>query len=95
MNQGWKPVFFFANGTSSKDGMGTVQSMNKSAVFGDQSSSSRVDQLRNQALNAYKLSQPKSGPVKNEKEKNSRLDAITRVRAGGYVPPKNTKSIIF
>ena len=89
MNQGWKPTFLFANGTSSKDGMGTLSTMNKSAIFGDQSSSSRVEQLKHQALNAYKLSQPKSGPVKNETEKNSRLDAITRVRAGGYVPNKN------
>ena len=89
MNQGWKPTFFFANGTSSKDGMGTVPGMNKSAIFCDQSSSSRMEQLKHRALDAYKLSQPKSGPVKNETEKNSRLDAITRVRAGGYVPHKN------
>lgn len=86
MNQGWKPVFFFANGTTSKDGM---HGMNKSAIFCDQSSSSRMEQLKHRALDAYKLSQPKSGPVKNETEKNSRLDAITRVRAGGYVPHKN------
>jgi len=75
--------------SSTSMGLGTVASMNKGHVFGDQSGSSRVDRLRNRALLAHKLSQPKSGPVKNEREKNSRLEALTRTRAGGYVaPPK-------
>ena len=85
----WQPNFFFNNGSPSTTmGLGTTQSMNKSTLFGDQSSSSRVERLKNNALREYKLSQPKSGPVKNETERNSRNDALTRVRAGGYMPPK-------
>ena len=88
----WQPKIFFKNGSPTTTmGLGITQSMNKSTLFGDQSSSSRVERLKNEALLSYKLSQPKSGPVKNETEKNSRNDALTRVRAGGYVPPAVTK----
>jgi hypothetical protein len=63
-----------------------MSSKNQS-VFQDQTSSSRVARIKANALQSYKLSQPKSGPVKDEKEVNSRTHALTRVRAGGYMVP--------
>lgn len=74
---------------------GPYTCVNKSALFSDQSGSSRVDRIKKAALDDYKKSQPKSGPVKNELGGNDRREALTRVRAGGYVPtPKigHTKS---
>lgn len=67
-------------------GLGTISGGNKSYLLSDQSSSSRIERVRKDALLKYKQTQPTSGPVKNETEKNSRLDALNRVRAGGYVP---------
>jgi hypothetical protein len=68
----------------------TPTSFNKSNLFLDQTPSSRVAKLKSQALQAEKHAYAKTGyPVKNETERNSRIDALTRVRAGGYVvPPK-------
>lgn len=63
------------------------------SVFQDQTSSSRVARIKANALQSFKLSQPKSGPVKNEKEVNSRNDALTRVRAGGYMVPSNVTKV--
>lgn len=66
------------------------------SVFQDQTSSSRVARIKANALQSFKLSQPKSGPVKNEKEVNTRNNALTRVRAGGYMVPANvTKRVTF
>ena len=64
-----------------------TSSTKNQAVFQDQTSSSRVARIKANALQSFKLSQPKSGPVKDEKEVNSRTHALTRVRAGGYMVP--------
>lgn len=63
------------------------------SVFQDQTSSSRVARIKANALESFKLSQPKSGPVKNEKEVNSRNNALTRVRAGGFMVPANVTKV--
>ena len=56
---------------------------------GDRSASSRIERIKKQALENVKTSYPQSGYVKNETEKNSRRDALARVRGGGaVVPPK-------
>jgi hypothetical protein len=56
---------------------------------GDRSASSRIERIKKQALQNVKISYPTSGHVKNETEKNSRIDALARVRGGGaVVPPK-------
>ena len=65
----------------------TVIGYNKSAILNDQSGSSRVDMLKKATLDKVKNSYPQSGYVKNETEKNSRFDALRRVRAGGSVVP--------
>jgi hypothetical protein len=62
---------------------------NKGHIFRDQSSSSRVEKIKLAALTANKRSQPTNGIVIKKDDKNSRLDALSRVRGGGYmVPPK-------
>ena len=63
----------------------------KKNLFGDQSSSSRIERLRNDALNKVKTTYPGGWNQKNSTEKNTVIDAISRVRGGGYVvPPKVT-----
>lgn len=69
-------------------GVGMIHTRKNESTFHDQSSSSRVARIKANALQSFKLSQPPSGPVKNEKEVNSRNNALTRTRAGGYMVPK-------
>jgi hypothetical protein len=61
--------------------------VNKSAVFGDQSGSSRIERMRWNAIQQVKKSHPGGYPQKNTKETNSVHSALTRVRAGGSVVP--------
>ena len=63
----------------------------KGNLFRDQSSSSRVERLKQSAMAKVKASHPKSGFVKFEHDKNSRLDALTRVRSGGAVVPQQVR----
>jgi len=70
-------------------GVQSYTAQNKGHIFRDQSSSSRVEKIKLAALIANKRSQPTNGLVIKKDEKNSRLDALSRVRGGGYmVPPK-------
>ena len=65
--------------------------LDKGNLFRDQSSSSRVERLKQAAMAKVKASHPKSGFVKFEHEKNTRLDALTRVRSGGAVVPQQVR----
>jgi len=70
-------------------GTKTYTAQNKGHIFRDQSSSSRVEKIKLAALTANKRSQPTNGIVIKKDDKNARLDALSRVRGGGYmVPPK-------
>ena len=70
-------------------GIQPYTAQNKSYIFRDQSSSSRVERIKQAAITANKLAQPTNGIIVKKDEKNSRLDALSRVRGGGYVvPPK-------
>ena len=60
---------------------------NKCNLFSDQSSSSRVNKLKRDAIN-LSASFPNSGLLhKNNTEHNSVINALSRVRGGGYVVP--------
>ena len=70
-------------------GTKSYTAQNKGHIFRDQSASSRVEKIKLAALTANKRSQPANGIVVKKDDKNSRLDALSRVRGGGYVvPPK-------
>jgi hypothetical protein len=72
-------------------GTQSYTAQNKGYIFRDQSSSSRVDRLKRQAQTAYDRSQPTNGLVVKRDDVNSRLDALNRTRAGGYVPPPKAR----
>lgn len=60
---------------------------------GDRSAGSRIDRLKKQTLQNIKTTYSTNGQKKNEKETNSRIDALARVRGGGAVaPPKKNHS---
>jgi len=65
----------------------------KKYQFTNTSQSGRIAKLKTSTLDAVKKTYGGGTGVyvKNEKEKNSVIDAITRVRAGGYVVPPNAK----
>ena len=69
--------------------MTQVQINNKKAnLFADQSSSSRVDRIKTNAMNTVQNTYQSGYYHKNNVEKNSVNDALTRVRAGGANVPK-------
>ena len=75
--------------TSHNIQMTPLQINNKKAnLFSDQSSSSRVDKLRNNSMNTVKNTYENGYYHKNTVEKNTVKDALTRVRAGGATVPK-------
>uniref|UniRef100_A0A6C0DPZ3 Uncharacterized protein n=1 Tax=viral metagenome TaxID=1070528 RepID=A0A6C0DPZ3_9ZZZZ len=75
--------------TTQNLGMNLVQLNNKKAnLFSDQSSSSRIDKQRYDAINNVKKSYPQGYYHKNTTEKNSVTDALARVRGGGATVPK-------
>jgi hypothetical protein len=59
----------------------------KSSLFGDQSSSSRVQRLKDEAINKVKSAET----TKDNREKNSEIEALARVRGGGYIVPPKVK----
>jgi hypothetical protein len=65
--------------------------MNKKAnIFSDHSAGSRLERLKWKAATGFDKSQPKNGIVVKKDDNMSRLTALSRVRAGGYmVHPKN------
>lgn len=75
--------------TAIKSAIITQSSLSKKKnLYGDQSSSSQVSKLKQNALNKVELSYG-AYPIKNSRETNSQFDALNRVRAGGaVVPPK-------
>ena len=63
--------------------------MNKNVnLFGNQSGSSRIERIKQDAINKVKSSYPNGYFVKNETESNSRMTALSRVRGSGYIIPK-------
>ena len=75
--------------TSHNVNMTPIQTHNKKAnLFSDQSSSSRVDRLKNNSMNTVKNTYENGYYHKNTVEKNTVNDALTRVRAGGATVPK-------
>jgi hypothetical protein len=64
----------------------------KSNLFHDQSSSSRIERIKQNTLDTIKLSNPQN--LKNNTDKNSTFNALARVRNGGYiVPPKISSNV--
>jgi hypothetical protein len=67
----------------------------KSNLFSDQSSSSRVDKLKRAAISESALVHNSGILNKNNIDQNSRTNALSRVRGGGYsVPPKVTNRVV-
>lgn len=62
----------------------------KSNLFSDQSSSSRVEKVKQNTMNTVLDSYDTRYYEKNNTEKNTVNDAVTRVRAGGSTVPKKT-----
>jgi hypothetical protein len=60
----------------------------KSNLFSDQTSSSRIERIKHEAINKTKLTYDSGFRHKNNTEKNSNIDALARVRGGGYVTPQ-------
>jgi hypothetical protein len=65
----------------------------KQNLFSNQSSSSRILNIKNNAINTVK-STFKTGYNNFASEQNSVNDALRKTRAGGYVPPPKTNGPI-
>ena len=73
-------------------GQQVIANQSKGNIFCDQSAGSRLDRLKQKAMINYSKSQPRNGIIVKKDDKRSINEALTRVRAGGYVPhPKNAR----
>lgn len=68
----------------------------KSNLFADQTSSGRLQRIKNKALENTKKSWEKTYPIKNNIETTTSINALNRVRNKGYiVPPKITQKNVL
>jgi hypothetical protein len=67
-------------------GQQIISNQNKGNIFCDQSAGSRLERLKLKAMTNYTNSQPKNGIVVKKDDKRSISEALSRARAGGYVP---------
>lgn len=77
-------------------GQQVLTSVKKTSLFSDQSAGSRMDRLKTNAAAKYEQSQPKNGLVIKKDDNRTRLSALTKTRAGGYVVhPHSTNIRLF
>lgn len=58
----------------------------KTNIYSDQSSSSRIDKIKKEVLNSMKIKE--NVVTKQNNDRNPEIDALSRVRGGGYVVPQ-------
>ena len=75
-------------------GQQVITSVKKTNLFTDKSAGSRLERLKLNAALKFQQSQPKTGIIVKKDDNHSRVNAITRVRAGGYMVHHPHKSHI-